>query len=181
MFDRRDHINSVDHNQSQHGSSRDRGSPIPPPEGSQNRGNPSLPPLNLETSRNRGCGGANPGGGSHGGGGGSDLRNVINSRRGYNACSTNAPATFECLMKHVLQPFWRKVILVFLDDIFTYSSTIEDHVQHVKLVLEQLRLHQWYLKLSKCPFAQAQIEYLGHIISREDVATDPTKTKAMLK
>jgi uncharacterized membrane protein len=47
-------------------------------------------------------------------------------------------------------------------------------------VLETLRKHQFYLKLSKCSFAQTSLEYLGHIISDSGVATDQTKIKAMV-
>jgi hypothetical protein len=44
---------------------------------------------------------------------------------------TNAPATFQCIMNHILQPFLRKFVLVFLDNILIYSATMEDHVQHL--------------------------------------------------
>lgn len=50
----------------------------------------------------------------------------------------------------------------------------------MKLVLSELRKHKFYLKSSKCSFAQSQIDYLGHIISREGVVTDPSKTKDMV-
>ena len=93
---------------------------------------------------------------------------------------TNAPATFQCMMNDILQPFLRKFVLVFLDDILIYSPTWETHLDHLRKVLEQLRAHQFYLKTSKCSFAQTEIEYLGHVISQQGVATDPTKTSAML-
>jgi len=88
---------------------------------------------------------------------------------------TNAPATFQCLMNEVLSPFLRKFVMVFLDDILIYSPSLPDHVDHLKQVLEQLRAHKLYMKLSKCSFAQLQLEYLGHIISGASVATDPAK------
>lgn len=94
---------------------------------------------------------------------------------------TNAPATFQCIMNHILQPFLRKFVLVFLDDILIYSATIEDHVEHLQLVLEQLRKHQFFLKATKCSFAQPRLEYLGHIISGKGVSIDPTKIHATLK
>jgi hypothetical protein len=93
---------------------------------------------------------------------------------------TNAPATFQCMMNDILQPFLRQ-FLVFLDDILIYSPTREAHLNHLSQVLDQLRAHQFYLKSSKCSFAQTQIEYWGHVISQEGVSTDPSKTDAMLK
>jgi hypothetical protein len=93
---------------------------------------------------------------------------------------TNAPATFQCVMNQVLQPFLRQSILVFLDDILIYNASWNDHLQHLQQVLQTLRKHQFYLKLSKCSFAQTSLEYLGHIISDSGVATDQTKIKAMV-
>jgi hypothetical protein len=84
-------------------------------------------------------------------------------------------------MNQVLQPFLRQFVLVFLDDILIYSASWTDHMQHFQQVLETLRKHQLYLKLSKCTFAQPSLEYLGHVISDKGVATDPSKIDAMVK
>jgi hypothetical protein len=92
---------------------------------------------------------------------------------------TNAPATFQCIMNSVFAPFLRKFVIVFLDDILVYSDSWEKHLQHLQLVLDKLRGAQFYAKLSKCSFGQTSIQYLGHIISDQGVATDPEKTSVM--
>lgn len=92
---------------------------------------------------------------------------------------TNAPATFQCLMNTIFAPHIRKFVIVFLDDILVYSRTLQEHIQHLTVVLEVLRSNQLYAKWSKCSFAQDHMEYLGHIISQEGVAIDPEKTYAM--
>jgi hypothetical protein len=92
---------------------------------------------------------------------------------------TNAPATFQCLMNTIFAAFTRKFVIVFLDDILVYSKTLDEHHQHLKQVLQLLRDNQLYAKESKCSFAQNNIEYLGHIISKDGVATDSENTRVM--
>jgi hypothetical protein len=88
---------------------------------------------------------------------------------------TNSPTTFQSLMNSVLAQFLRKFSLVFFDDILIYSSTISDHVQHLRAVLEVLKENHLFAKLSKCTFGQTKIEYLGHVINGKGVATDLAK------
>lgn len=86
---------------------------------------------------------------------------------------TNALSTFQTLMNVVFQPYLRKFLLVFFDDILIYSPTWASHLEHLSLVFSLLRQHSLVAKMSKCSFGAAQIEYLRHVISQEGVATDP--------
>ncbi|XP_026433073.1 uncharacterized protein LOC113330481 [Papaver somniferum] len=92
---------------------------------------------------------------------------------------TNAPATFQALMNSVFGPYLRKFVLVFFDDILIYSSNIQEHVQHLSLVLSLLREHKLFVKFSKCCFSQDSLEYLGHIITSNGVAADLEKIACM--
>lgn len=93
---------------------------------------------------------------------------------------TNAPATFQAIMNEVFRPFLRKFVLVFFDDILVYSQTKEDHIKHVATVFETLKLHQLYANKRKCEFGKNEVAYLGHLISGQGVAVDPSKIQSML-
>ncbi|XP_026452109.1 uncharacterized protein LOC113352512 [Papaver somniferum] len=64
----------------------------------------------------------------------------------------NAPATFQSLMNDIFGPYLRKFVLVFFDDIFIYNTSMEEHLEHLRIVLSLLRHHQLFAKMSKCSF-----------------------------
>jgi hypothetical protein len=86
---------------------------------------------------------------------------------------TNALATFQALINDIFGAHLRNFVLVFFDDILVYSKTSEEHNEHLRQVLQILRAHHRSAKRSKCTFAISQVDYLGHIISGEGVATNP--------
>jgi hypothetical protein len=76
----------------------------------------------------------------------------------------NAPTTFMCVMNDVFRPFIDEFVIVYLDDILVFSKTWDEHVMHVKQVLDVLKRKNLYAKLSKCEFGKTSLAYLGHII-----------------
>ena len=93
---------------------------------------------------------------------------------------TNAPATFQGLMNSVFSEYLRKFVLIFFDDILIYSSSLEEHLYHLKLVFELMRVNHLFAKRSKCAFSTDRVEYLGHFIQADGVSTDPAKLKAVM-
>jgi hypothetical protein len=92
---------------------------------------------------------------------------------------TNAHATFQSLMNQIFEAHLKKFVLVFFDDILIYNSSLQEHLAHLTEVLSILRANSWTAKMSKCTFATDQVEYLGHIINAEWVATDAAKLAAI--
>jgi hypothetical protein len=92
----------------------------------------------------------------------------------------NAPSTFQAAMNNLLQPFLRKFVAVFFDDILIYNPSFHEHLIHLETVFKTLLTGSFFLKQSKCVFAQRQLEYLGHIVSPQGVHPDPNKIQAML-
>lgn len=92
----------------------------------------------------------------------------------------NAPSSFQSTMNELFQPYLRKFVIVFFDDILVYSRTWEEHLQHLEIVFQCLIKHQFFLKKSKCSIAQPSISYLGHIVSASGVGPDPEKIVAMV-
>ena len=88
-----------------------------------------------------------------------------------------APAYFQELMMGVLKDLL--FAMAYLDDIIIYSSTPEEHLQHIKTVFEKLYHAKLSMKLSKCHFFAKEIQYLGHILGMEGIRPVPAKTEAI--
>lgn len=91
----------------------------------------------------------------------------------------NAPGTFMHVMNSVFRKQLDRFLLVFLDDIFVFSSSEEEHLAHLREVLEVLRANRLYLKPSKCEWMESEVEFLGHRIGREGLSVDPHKVDAV--
>lgn len=87
----------------------------------------------------------------------------------------NAGATFQALMTHILAPYIGIFLDVYLDDIVIYSDSDEDHMKHVKLVIDILRAQQIYLSERKLHFFVEELSILGHIIDHNGIKMDPAK------
>ncbi|XP_058749773.1 uncharacterized protein LOC131622747 [Vicia villosa] len=93
---------------------------------------------------------------------------------------TNAPAVFMDYMNRVFQPYLDQFVVIFIDDILIYSRTIEEHMEHLRIVLSVLREKQLFAKFSKCEFWMSEVKFLGHVISGGGVAVDPSKVEAVI-
>ena len=92
---------------------------------------------------------------------------------------TNAPATFMSMMNNVLHEFIDQFVMCYLDDILIFSRTLQEHIEHLRKVLEKLREHKLYAKLSKCEFAKNSVEYLGHIVTPDGTHLEGEKTRSI--
>jgi hypothetical protein len=72
-----------------------------------------------------------------------------------------------------------KFVIVFIDDILIYSKSVQEHEQHLRVVLEKLRAHKLYVKFSKCEFWLEKVAFLGHIVTIEGVVVGPKKVEAV--
>jgi hypothetical protein len=93
---------------------------------------------------------------------------------------TNALVYFMYLMNKVFMEYLDKFGVVFIDDILVYSRSEEEHEEHLHLVLQKLRDHKLYAKLSKCELWLKQVAFLGHAISKGGICIDPSKVQDAL-
>ena len=86
---------------------------------------------------------------------------------------TNAPAAFMDLMNRVFRSFVDQFVVVFVNDILMYSKSMEEHVYHLRTVLQTLRENQLYAKFSKCDFRTESVSFLGHVVTKDGIQLDP--------
>jgi hypothetical protein len=87
----------------------------------------------------------------------------------------NAPATFQRLMTFIFRDCIGQFLHVYLDDMFIFSDTIEDHEKYLKIIFDRLRKYQLYLKWAKCELYAKEIDCLGHMIDDEGIHPDTDK------
>jgi hypothetical protein len=92
---------------------------------------------------------------------------------------TNAHAHFMYLMNSVFMSKLDKFVVFLIVDILIYSKN-EEHEKYLQIILQRLWEHQLYAKFSKCALWLKEVPFLGHVISAEGIAVDPSKVQEVL-
>jgi transposase InsO family protein len=98
-------------------------------------------------------------------------------RMGFGLC--NAPATFARVMNLVLRGLHWKILLAFLDDILILGASFEDHLINLVEALKRLQQYGLKLKPRKCVFFQQEVEFLGRMVSQNNLAMKLEDSKAV--
>ncbi|KAF0776233.1 hypothetical protein AaE_000067, partial [Aphanomyces astaci] len=89
------------------------------------------------------------------------------------------PGIWSRLMRSLFEKF--SFVVVYLDDICIYSKSMEEHIQHLHIVLEVLCKEKLYARLEKCAFAVDKVDFLGHTISADGLQVGASKVRAIEK
>jgi hypothetical protein len=93
--------------------------------------------------------------------------------------SSNSPATYQGLMEECLGDLHLKICFIFLDDIIIFPRSYEDHMERLQHVFNRLRAAGLKLSPKKCNFLMGRMKYVGHIVSKDGIETDPYKTERL--
>jgi hypothetical protein len=86
----------------------------------------------------------------------------------------NAPTTFMHVTNDVFRPFLDDFLIQYLDNILIFSGTWDEHVRHIKKVLDTSQREKLYVKIFKCEFGKTALAYLGHIVGGGQLQIDPS-------
>ena len=92
----------------------------------------------------------------------------------------NAPATYQSLMNHLFSAYIGRFMDPFLDDLSIYSDTLDEHVKHVKIVLDILSREKLYLSKDKLHFIAPELKLLGRVIDDKGIRMDSEKVDSVL-
>lgn len=91
----------------------------------------------------------------------------------------NAPATFQQVMDSILRGIQNEKCLVYLDDIIVYSTSLQEHMENLKLVFQRLRDSNFKIQTDKSEFLRHEVAYLGHVVTPSGVKPNPDKILAI--
>jgi len=92
---------------------------------------------------------------------------------------TNAPATWQAFINNVLREHLDVFVVVYLDDILVYSRTFEEHVVHVRKVLQKLQDANLRVKPQKSEFHKHEVQFLGYVVSKDGLKMDDKKVRVV--
>ena len=92
---------------------------------------------------------------------------------------TNAPASLQRLLEHVLRDYIGKFVILYIDNILIFSASFDNHLSHVAQVLQTLREAYLKVRISKCQFARNSVEFLGHLITPEGFGPNKRNIEAV--
>lgn len=91
----------------------------------------------------------------------------------------NAGATYQAIMNHIFSPYLGVFMDIYLDDLVVYSDTAEDHIKHLKLVIDILRREKFLLSAHKMQLFAHEIKILGHVVDDQGIRMDPSKIETV--
>lgn len=91
----------------------------------------------------------------------------------------NAPSSFQRVMDNILRKYLYKNCFVYMDDVVIFSKSLQEHLNHIKLIFQELRKYNLKIQLDKSEFLRKEVAFLGHIITSEGIKPNPSKIKAV--
>lgn len=92
----------------------------------------------------------------------------------------NAPAIFQRTLDDILRELIGKICFVYIDDIIIFGKDEKSHAENIKKVFQTLESANMKIQLDKCSFFKQEVEFLGFIVSRDGIKTNPKKVEAIL-
>jgi hypothetical protein len=92
---------------------------------------------------------------------------------------TNAPSTFMRLMNEVLCSFIAKFVVVYFDDILSYSKSLDEHIEHLRAVFGTLHEARLFANIKKCTFCTNRVAFLGYVVTPQGIEVDEAKIEGI--
>nr|GEU33424.1 putative reverse transcriptase domain-containing protein [Tanacetum cinerariifolium] len=79
------------------------------------------------------------------------------------------------------RPYLDKLVIMFIDDILTYSCSKAEHEQDLNTISSLLKDHKLYAEFSKCEFWLQEVQFLGDVVIAKGIHVHPAKIRAINK
>lgn len=93
----------------------------------------------------------------------------------------NSPATFQRLIDLCFRPLMNQCLVAYIDDLNVYSLNKHEHLQHLEQVFQCVQIANLKLNPEKCFFFKDHLKFLGYIVTKEGLQTDPSKIQKIVE